>query len=120
MDGSFFRWTGILDWYKSLVATVQHCPSHGVGRFIVGLGSVVGAPGGGLIMMSVDLDELLFVSCLCPELDWSASSTRPVIIASEGKVLRLYWMPKLLRLDPFRADLLIGELNGSRKLMMSK
>ena len=71
-------------------------------------------------MMSVDLDELLLVSRLCPELNWSAYSTRPVIVASEGKVLRLYWMPKLLRLDPFRADLLIGELNGSRKLMMSK
>ena len=71
-------------------------------------------------MMSADLDELRLVSCLCPELDWSASSTRPVVVASDGKVLRLYWMPMLLRLDSFRADLLIGELNGNRKVVMSK
>ena len=71
-------------------------------------------------MMSVDLDELLLVSRLCPELDWSASSRRPVIVASDGKVLRLYWLPVLLRLDPFRADLLIGELNGNRKTRVAK
>ncbi|VVO43227.1 MULTISPECIES: hypothetical protein [Pseudomonas] len=71
-------------------------------------------------MMSIDLDELLLVSYLCPELGWSASSRRPVIVARDGKVLRLYWMPVLLRLDPFRADLLISELNGNRKSVMSR
>lgn len=33
--------------------------------------------------MSADLDELMLVSCLCPELVWSASSTQPVIVASD-------------------------------------
>lgn len=71
-------------------------------------------------MMSADLDELILVSCLCPGLVWSASSTRPLIVASDGTVLRLYWMPVLLRLDLFRAELFIGELNGERKVMLSK
>lgn len=71
-------------------------------------------------MISADLDELMLVSCLFPELDWSASSTRPVVVASDGKVLRLYWMPVLLRLDPFRAELFVGELNGAPKAMMAK
>lgn len=71
-------------------------------------------------MMSADLDELMLVSCLCPELVWSASSTRPVIVASDGTVLRLYWMPVLLQLDPFRAELFVGELNGDRKVLMAK
>ncbi len=71
-------------------------------------------------MMSADLDELMLVSCLCPELVWSASSTRPVIVASDGTVQRLYWMPVLLRLDPFRAELFVGELNGDRKVRMAK
>ena len=71
-------------------------------------------------MMSADLDELMLVSCLCPELVWSASSTRPVIVASDGTVLRLYWMPVPLRLDSFRAELFVGELNGVQKVMMSK
>ena len=71
-------------------------------------------------MMSANLDELMLVSCLCPELVWSASSTRSVIVANDGTVLRLYWMPLLLWLDPFRAEVFVSELNGSRKLAMSK
>ena len=71
-------------------------------------------------MMSANLDELMLVSCLCPELVWSASSTRSVIVANDGTVLRLYWMPLLLCLDPFRAEVFVSELNGSRKLAMSK
>ncbi|MFI8377090.1 hypothetical protein ACIGCH_23790 [Pseudomonas helleri] len=71
-------------------------------------------------MMNADLDELMLVSCLCPELVWSASSTRSVIVANDGTVLRLYWMPLLLCLDPFRAEVFVSELNGSRKLAMSK
>ena len=71
-------------------------------------------------MMSADLDELILISCLCPELVWSASSTRSVIVANDGTVLRLYRMPLLLWLDPFRAELFVSELNGRRKSVMSK
>lgn len=71
-------------------------------------------------MMNADLDELMLVSCLCPELVWSASSTRSVIVANDGTVLRLYWIPLLLWLDPFRAEVFVSELNGSRKLAISK
>ena len=71
-------------------------------------------------MMNADLDELMLVSCLCPELVWSASSTRSVIVANDGTVLRLYRMPLLLWLDPFRTELFVSELNGSRNLAMSK
>ena len=71
-------------------------------------------------MMRADLDELMVVSCLCPSMKWSSSVTRPVFISREGNVLRLYWMPLLLWLDPLRAELFVSELNGSRKLAMSK
>lgn len=71
-------------------------------------------------MMSADLDELILISCLCPELVWLASSTRSVIVANDGIVLRLYRMPLLLWLDPFRAELFVSELNGSRKGVMPK
>lgn len=71
-------------------------------------------------MMSADLDELMIVSRLCPELVWSASSTRPVIVASDGTVLRLYWMSMSLWLDPFRAELFIGELNSRLMAVMAK
>ena len=70
-------------------------------------------------MMNADLDELMLVSCLCPELVWSASSTRSVIVANDGTVLRLYCMPLLLWLDPFRAELFVSELNGRRKAVMA-
>ena len=71
-------------------------------------------------MMSADLDELILISCLCPELVWFASSTRSVIVANDGTVLRLYWMPLLLWLDPFRAELFVSELNGRRKAVRAK
>lgn len=62
-------------------------------------------------MMRADLDELMIISCLFPGMKWSPSITRPVLIASEGNVLRLYWIPLLLRLDEFRAELFIEQLN---------
>lgn len=71
-------------------------------------------------MMHADLDELMLVSGLFPEMRWSASVTRSVVIAREGNVLRLYWMPLLLWLDPFRAKLFVGELNGVHKAVMAK
>jgi hypothetical protein len=65
-------------------------------------------------MMSADQEELMLVSRLCPELFWSTSSTRPVIVASEGTVLRLYWMPVPLRLDPCRTELFVAKLNDGK------
>jgi hypothetical protein len=69
-------------------------------------------------MMRADLDELLAVSCLFPGMKWAASETRPVVIAREGNVLRLYWMPLLLWLDECCAELFIEQLNrrGMRQL----
>ena len=71
-------------------------------------------------MMQADLDELMVVSCLFPGMQWSSSGTRPVLVAREGNVLRLYWMPLLLWLDPFRAELFVSELNGRRKAVIAK
>lgn len=62
-------------------------------------------------MMRANLDELVIVSCLFPAMRWSASIARSVLIAREGNVLRLYRMPMLLRLDEFRAELFIAQLN---------
>lgn len=120
VDDTFLWWIGALDRFTSLAAAVEHCCADGAGHRFVGLGGVAGASGGGQTMMNADLDELMLVSCLCPELVWSASSTRSVIVANDGAVLRLYWMPLLLWLDPFRAELFVSELNGRRKSVMSK
>jgi len=62
-------------------------------------------------MMRANLDELVVVSCLFPTMRWSASVARSVLIAREGNVLRLYRMPMLLRLDEFRAEVFIAQLN---------
>ena len=42
-------------------------------------------------MMQADLTELLVVSRLIPRLIWSVSATRPVVIARDENLLRLYW-----------------------------
>ena len=39
-------------------------------------------------------------------------ATRPVIVATEGSVIRLYWMPALLCLDEFRCQLFVQQLNA--------
>jgi len=44
-------------------------------------------------MMIADLSDLLVVSCLCPRMKWSTSTTRRFVIAREGNVLHVYWMP---------------------------
>lgn len=62
-------------------------------------------------MMRANLDELVVVSCLFPAMRWSASVAQSVLIAREGNVLRLYRMPMLLRLDKFRAEVFITQLN---------
>lgn len=62
-------------------------------------------------MMRADLEDLLFVSRLYPEMRWSSSERRRVLIAREGNVLRLYWMPVLLWMDEHRAGLFIDHLN---------
>lgn len=64
-------------------------------------------------MMQADLTELLVVSRLIPRLIWSVSATRPVVIARDENLLRLYWMPVLLRIDDVRAQLFIDELNAA-------
>ncbi|NIM32073.1 MAG: hypothetical protein GTN60_12245 [Pseudomonas stutzeri] len=62
-------------------------------------------------MMKADLEELMVVSCLFPSMKWSSSGTRPVLVAREGNVLRLYWMPLLLWLDECCAERFIEQLN---------
>jgi len=66
-------------------------------------------------MMSADLEDLLLVSRLCPELKWSSSVARRVVVSRDGNVLRLYWMPVLLLLDEFLVAEFIQELNGQRR-----
>lgn len=65
-------------------------------------------------MMRADLDELMIVSSMFPGMKWSSSVTRPVVIAREGNVLRLYWMPLLLWMDEYCAELFIEQLNHKR------
>lgn len=62
-------------------------------------------------MMIADLEDLLLVSSLCPRMKWSTSTTRRVVIAKDGNVLRIYWMPVSLWLDRDRAELFIDQLN---------
>lgn len=62
-------------------------------------------------MMRAELDQMLMLSRLYPAWQWSAVPARHVIVASDGVVLRLYWMPVLLRIDEFRAQLFVQELN---------
>lgn len=70
-------------------------------------------------MMRADLEELMVVSSLFPSMEWSSSVTRSVLIAREGNILRLYWMPLLLWLDECCADHFIEKLNhrGSAKVL---
>ncbi|WP_313037055.1 hypothetical protein [Stutzerimonas nitrititolerans] len=67
--------------------------------------------------MRADLQELVVLSQLCPAMVWTwrKSSGRHVIVASEGSVIHIYWMPALLCLDEFRAQLFIQELNATRE-----
>lgn len=71
-------------------------------------------------MIRADLNDLVVVSCLFPRWQWSLSPTRDVLVARDGVVLRIYWMPVLLRLDPLRADLFVSELNGQQAAVMAK
>lgn len=62
-------------------------------------------------MMRAELDQMFMLSRLYPAWQWSAVPARHVIVAADGVVLRLYWMPALLRIDEFRAQLFVQELN---------
>lgn len=62
-------------------------------------------------MMKAELDQMFMLSRLYPAWQWSAVPARHVIVAADGVVLRLYWMPALLRIDEFRAQLFVQELN---------
>ena len=64
-------------------------------------------------MMRANLQELVVLSQLCPSMVWTwrESSGRRVIVAADGPVIRIYWMPILLCLDEFRAQVFIEQLN---------
>jgi hypothetical protein len=64
-------------------------------------------------MMRADLVELRLLSQLFPAWEWSSVRSRQVILAEEGDVMRLYWMPAALLVDAYRAELFIVELNHS-------
>ncbi|AZD52737.1 hypothetical protein C4K19_0931 [Pseudomonas chlororaphis subsp. aurantiaca] len=63
-------------------------------------------------MMCADLQELVVLSAMFPSWSWRQATARRVIVASEGSVIRLYWMPALLYLDEFRGQLFVQQLNA--------
>lgn len=68
-------------------------------------------------MMRADLHELLVLSAMFPSWSWRHATARHVIVATEGSVIRLYWMPALLCLDEFRARLFVQQLNAVRMIL---
>ena len=64
-------------------------------------------------MMSADLQQLTLLSAMFPSWRWRLAVGRRVVVASEGVVIRLYWMPAILSLDEFRAQLFMQQLNAS-------
>ncbi len=63
-------------------------------------------------MMRADLQELLVLSAMFPSWSWRQMAARRVIVATEGSVIRLYWMPALLCLDELRCQLFVQQLNA--------
>lgn len=63
-------------------------------------------------MMCAGLQELVVLSALFPSWSWKQATARRVIVASDGSVIRLYWMPALLCLDEFRSQLFVQQLNA--------
>ena len=63
-------------------------------------------------MMRADLHELLVLSAMFPSWSWRQVTGRRLIVARDGSVNRLYWMPALLCLDEFRCQLFVQQLNG--------
>lgn len=63
-------------------------------------------------MMYADMKDLAVLSAMFPSWSWRLAVRRRVFVASEGPVIRLYWMPALLSLDEFRAQLFVKELNA--------
>lgn len=63
-------------------------------------------------MMRADLQELLMLSAMFPTWSWRQTVARRVIVATEGSVIRLYWMPALLCLDELRCQLFVQQLNA--------
>lgn len=63
-------------------------------------------------MMYADMEDLALLSAMFPSWSWRLGGRRRVFVASEGPVIRLYWMPALLSLDEFRAQLFVKELNA--------
>lgn len=50
--------------------------------------------------------------CDVPYLVVEADGGSSVIVATEGSVIRLYWMPALLCLDELRCQLFVQQLNA--------
>ena len=64
-------------------------------------------------MMCADLQELVMLSAMFPSWSWKQARAQRVIVASEGTVIRLYWMPALLCLDEWRAHVFVRQLNAT-------
>ncbi|HCF6085738.1 TPA: hypothetical protein NIH71_005867 [Pseudomonas aeruginosa] len=63
-------------------------------------------------MMRADMEQMFLLSRLYPSWSWWAVTARHVIVAADGIVLRVYWMPALLRMDTLFAERFVLELNA--------
>ncbi|CAM3296203.1 hypothetical protein BZK31_14895 [Pseudomonas floridensis] len=64
-------------------------------------------------MMYADQQQLVVLSAMFPSWIWRVAIGRRVVVASDGVVIRAYWIPALLWLDEFRALLFVQQLNAS-------
>lgn len=67
-------------------------------------------------MMRADMEQMFLLSRLYPSWFWSAVTARHVIVATDGIVLRVYWMPALLRMDTLFAKRFVLELNAGENI----
>lgn len=70
----------------------------------------------GMVMMPADMEQMFIVSRLYPSWVWTAMKARHVIVASDGAVLRAYWMPVLLRVDDLFAEQFVLALNTDENI----
>lgn len=66
-------------------------------------------------MMRADMEQMFLLSRLYPSC-WSAVTARHAIVAADGTVLRVYWMPALLRMDTLFAEQFVLELNARENI----
>ncbi|HBO1669577.1 hypothetical protein ACM7I5_30155 [Pseudomonas aeruginosa] len=67
-------------------------------------------------MMRADMEQMFLISRLYPSWAWSAVTARHVIVAADGSVLRVYWMPALLRMDDLFAEQFVLALNEGENI----